>query len=315
MKVSIIVPIYNVSKYIKRCLDSLVKQTLDDIEIILVNDGSLEDEEVLIKEYMKKYKNIKYYKKENGGQASARNYGLKVASGEYILFVDSDDYIEESMCLKLYNVALKNDYDMVLCNYYLETSNHKEKFNIINENREVSLNEYITLTPTPCNKLIKRELLISNNFSFIEGIIYEDYATIPTLAKYNPKIYFLNEYLYHYIQSENSTMRNQEYKEKYENIIPATRYLYNNLKGCGFDAELEYLIAFHTLYLSSLLFYEYKKYDKIDLISNLTKELIQNYNKNKLVKENIPLGKRIYMFLFYKKQYKLINLYRKIVKK
>lgn len=315
MKISIIVPIYNVSKYVKRCLDSLVSQTLNDVEIILVNDGSEENEENLIKKYMVKHKNIKYYKKKNGGQASARNFGLEKANGDYILFVDSDDYIEESMCLKLYNKALDGNYDIVLCNYYLESNNYKEKYDIINENRRVELQEYVTLTPAPWNKLIKREFLINNNFSFIEGIIYEDYATIPTLAKYSPNIYFLNEYLYHYIQSENSTMRNKEYREKYENIIPATKYLYENLKDCGFDTELEYLIAFHTLYLSSLLFFEYQKYDKIDLVADLVRKLFPNYNENKLVKEKISLSKRIYMFLFYKKKYNLIKLYRKIVKK
>ena len=117
MKVSIIVPVYNVSKYIKRCLDSLVKQTLSNVEIILVNDGSEEDEEVLIKEYMLEHNNIKYYKKKNGGLSSARNYGLKKAIGEYILFVDSDDYIDENMCLNLYNVAKKNNC-IVMLNHF-----------------------------------------------------------------------------------------------------------------------------------------------------------------------------------------------------
>ena len=315
MKVSIIVPIYNVSKYIKRCLDSLVNQTLDNIEIILVNDGSQENEEEIIKPYLKKYKNIKYFKKENGGQASARNFGLKRARGEYILFVDSDDYIETTMASKLYKVATEKDLDIILCNYYMETNDNKEEIYVLNENKYLTLNEYVILTPAPWNKLIKREFLINNNFSFIEGIIYEDYATIPTLALYNPKVYFLNECLYHYIQSEVSTMRSLEYKEKYENIIPATKYLYNKMHDMGFEVELEYLISFHTLYLASLNFYESKKYDKIDLVSDLIKELIPNYSKNKLVKENISLSKRIYMYLFYKKKYYLINLYRKFVRK
>lgn len=315
MKVSIIVPIYNVSKYIKRCLDSLINQTLEDIEIILVNDGSEEDEEKIIKPYLDKYKNIKYYKKENGGQASARNFGLEKSRGEYILFVDSDDYIETNMTSLMYKTAKDKKVDIVVCNYYMENKDNKEEINVLEENKYISNSLYVTLTPAPWNKLFKREFLINNNFSFIEGIIYEDYATIPTLAIYNPKVYFIKDYLYHYIQSENSTMRNNEYKEKYENIIPATKYLYDNMHNKGFNLELEYLIAFHTLYLASLNFYEYKKYDKLDLVSNLVKELIPKYYKNKLVKENISLSKRIYMFLFYHKKYYLINLYRKIVKR
>ena len=93
-KVSVIIPVYNTLEYLPKCLDSLVNQTLDDIELIIVNDGSPDDSHKLIKEYCEKYPNIKYYKKKNGGLSSARNYGIKKAVGEYIGFVDSDDYVD-----------------------------------------------------------------------------------------------------------------------------------------------------------------------------------------------------------------------------
>lgn len=108
VKVSIIVPVYNVEKYLKKCLNSLVNQTLDDIEIIVVNDESPDNSQRIIDEFEKKYPSkIKTITKKNGGQGSARNEGLKVATGEYIGYVDSDDYISNTMFEKMYNTAKK----------------------------------------------------------------------------------------------------------------------------------------------------------------------------------------------------------------
>ena len=106
-------------KYIAKCWDSLVNQTLDGIEIIVVNDGSPDNSQDIIDEYVKKYpKIIKSYVKENGGQGSARNFGLKKATGEYIGYVDSDDYVELDMYEKLYNKAKESNFDIVVCGSY-----------------------------------------------------------------------------------------------------------------------------------------------------------------------------------------------------
>ena len=116
VKVSVIVPVYNVEKYIEKCLESLVNQTLKDIEIIVVNDGSPDNSQKIIDKYVQKYpKKIKSYIKENGGQGSARNFGLQKAEGEYIGYVDSDDYVELDMYEKLYNKAKKENLDIVIC--------------------------------------------------------------------------------------------------------------------------------------------------------------------------------------------------------
>ena len=103
VKISVIVPVYNVEKYLEKCLDSLVNQTLKDIEIIIVNDGSLDNSQEIIDKYAKKHKTIKSYIKENGGLSDARNYGIKQASGKYISFIDSDDYVKENMYELMYN--------------------------------------------------------------------------------------------------------------------------------------------------------------------------------------------------------------------
>ena len=114
--VSIVVPVYNVENYLAKCLDSLVNQTLKDIEVIVVNDGSPDNSQKIIDKYVKKYpKLVKSFIKENGGQGSARNFGLEYAKGEYIAYVDSDDYVETNMFEEMYNIASKENSDIVIC--------------------------------------------------------------------------------------------------------------------------------------------------------------------------------------------------------
>src|SRR5699024_7335683 len=114
IKVSIIVPVYGVEEWLSRCLDSLVNQTLNDIEIIVVNDGSPDNSQAIIDEYERKYPDmVKGYQKENGGLSDARNYGMKYATGEYIAFVDSDDYVDLTMYEKLYLKAKEDNADAV----------------------------------------------------------------------------------------------------------------------------------------------------------------------------------------------------------
>ena len=123
-KVSVIVPVYNVEQYIEKCLENLVNQTLDDIEIIVVNDGSTDNSETIINKYLQKYSNkIKYLTKTNGGLSDARNYGMKYATGEYIAFLDSDDYADVTTYEKMYNKAIEENCDYVECNFIWEYEN------------------------------------------------------------------------------------------------------------------------------------------------------------------------------------------------
>ena len=122
-KISVIIPVFNSSLYLDHCLSTVVNQTLKDIEIILIDDGSTDDSLNVIKNYAKKYNNIKYTSKENEGQAIARNIGIQMSSGEFITFIDSDDYIELNMLEKLYNIAKSDNSDIVLCDYVEEYSN------------------------------------------------------------------------------------------------------------------------------------------------------------------------------------------------
>ena len=128
MKVSVIVPVYNVEKYLAKCLDSLINQEFFNYEIIVVNDGSTDNSQEIIEEYAKRYDIIKDVFKKNGGLSSARNYGLEKASGKYITFVDSDDYVDENMYLKMYEKAKSGNFDIVTSDINYVYNDRVERF-------------------------------------------------------------------------------------------------------------------------------------------------------------------------------------------
>ena len=220
-KVSIIVPIYNVSKYLDKCLNSLTHQTLDDIEIICINDGSTDNSTEILNYYANKDHRIKILNQNNQGQGVARNNGIKLATGEYLGFVDPDDWIEPNMYEIMYLLAIKNECDTVYCNYdrLYEKSNRLEiadKFDEYNINIKpdaifnwIDLKEHVLQNiPYICvNKIIKRKLIINNNIQFSEKrILGEDRLfSISTLLQSSRCIY-TNLVMYHYIIHPNSSI-------------------------------------------------------------------------------------------------------------
>ena len=310
-KVSIIIPVYNSEKYLRKCLDSLVKQTLEDIEIIMVNDGSTDKSEEIIKCYMDD-KRIVLINKENGGQASARNLGLTKAHGDYIIFIDSDDYVNLDMCEKAYEAA-QGKYDIVCMDYYTVKGDSKKYLKILDDKQtgEISVKEYLFSGVGPCNKMYKAQFLLDNGFAFPLGITYEDYAVIPSLGKYNPKVYYLNYANFYYVFHESSTMQSKTYKKSFEDIFKATDFLYNSLIDTDLKEELEFLIIHHLLYLGSLNFYKYEKFDQIDKISEYMRKHFPKWRKNKYMKK-FTKKEKLLLYLFYHKKYRFILLGQKI---
>ena len=137
--ISIIVPIYNSEKYLKKCIDSIINQTKKELEIILINDGSTDNSEKIIKEY--KDKRIKYIKNTNQGIGTTRNQGIKEATGKYLMFIDSDDYIENNACELLYNKAEKDNLDMVVCDFYREKEDGEKKEDKIIDFKKTTIKE------------------------------------------------------------------------------------------------------------------------------------------------------------------------------
>ena len=311
MKVSIIVPVYNVEEYLKKCLDSLIYQTYKDIELIIVNDGTKDSSQKIIDKYKKKYPSIiKSYIKENGGLASARNYGIDKSNGDYVMFVDSDDYVDTFMVEKLVDVVKQKNSDIVVCNFYrVENDTFKEMktFNIISDNIHKT---YILNCCGACWQLIKKDLLIDNNLRFLEHHYYEDIAIIPSLGMYAKRIDYINDYLYYYMIRKGSIMNQTEYKSSLEDIFDSLDTLkYEFIKNNKYDLykeEIENLYIVHLLHAASLRFFKFKKYDQLDKIINIITINFPNWYKNKYFK-NSDLKYKIVCKLFYKKRYKLLK--------
>lgn len=314
VKFSVIIPVYNSSKYLNKCLDSLVNQKFKDIEIVVVNDGSCDNSRDIVESYVDKYDNIFLYNITNHGQSYARNYGLSKASGEYISFVDSDDYVDVDLFFEIHQMLKNKKYDIVMFGYFaVDTKDNvlfNKKYSFV-DNNNVSDVEYLFADPCPWNKVYKKKFLDKIDFRLPEGIIYEDYCYIPTLINYEPSIGYVDREFYYYVYSDSSTMRNAEYKKKYEDLFIATEKLVNSFSRTKYREEVEYLVYYHFLYEGSLNFYKYKKFDMIDKISNFMMDKYPCFLKNKYVKER---GKkeRLLAYLFYKKKYTLIKLIQRV---
>lgn len=206
--ISIIVPVYNVEKYLDKCVRSILAQTFKDFELILVDDGSTDNSGKMCDEYLKSDKRIKVIHKENGGLSSARNAGIKISAGELIGFIDSDDYIDSDMYELLYNNMMRENADMSICGKYDCYKGKGLKINkacykvLDTEEALYSICEDELISPSACNKLYKRELF--ENISYPEKKAYEDAFVIVDLLLNCKKIVFTSEQKYYYNHREDS---------------------------------------------------------------------------------------------------------------
>lgn len=241
-KVSVIIPVYNVEDYIEKCLDSVVNQTIDDIEIIIVNDGSEDKSKEKINKYLEKYKDkIKYFEKENGGLSSARNFGMPHATGEYIAFLDSDDYIDIEAYEEMYNLAKKEDADMVECDFIWEYPKKKKKDIGSTYHSKKEMIEKARVVAW--NKLIKRRIIEEAKVQFPLGLRYEDVEFFYKLVPYLNKVSFMRKCFVHYIQRDNSIVNNQNSRTKEIFIVLDNVIKYYKEKGIyeEYKQELEYI--------------------------------------------------------------------------
>ena len=248
VKVNIIVPVYNTERYLRRCLNSLVNQTLKELEIILVDDGSTDSSGQILKEYEENYPDrIRVFSKENGGQATARNLGLQKCTGTYIGFVDSDDYVEISMFETMYRVAEQNQCDMVECHYrYLyEEGKRTKELKTRGDIRQYKSQKEMFINPqvSPWNKLFRREVLLQGGVDFPEGLIYEDTAFYMKAIPFIKKETYLEEPLVNYFLRGSSTM-NINKSRRVGDIFPVLNnileFYRNNHFYQAYREELEY---------------------------------------------------------------------------
>ena len=314
MKVSVIVPVYNVESYLDKCLTSLVKQTLQEIEIIIVNDGSKDNSEKIIEKYLKKYpEKIKYIKKANGGLSSARNEGLKYASGEYIGFVDSDDYVSLNTFNLMYKKAKEKNFDLVVCNlnYVYESKTKMVSAGLDKdlENEDEVKKNIVFLYPAVWNKLYKKEIL--DSLKFKEGIWYED-------VEFNFRVYprvksigYVDKPLIQYVQRESSISKTIDkrlfnYIDNFNGLI---RYYQDNNLYNKYYFELEYS---YVRYLYATFIKQLSYTNDKELFKEGVKEAIKNVQEHfPNYKKNIYLKKfdlkNIYLKTFNKKTASLLN--------
>ena len=263
VKISIIVPVYNTAKYLDKCIQTLINQTLENIEIIFIDDGSEDNSVEILKNYAKKDKRIRILKQNHKRQGAARNYGLSIAQGEYIGFVDSDDWVKLDMFEKLYYQAKETDSDIVMCsmntfedgtnkiivNTYNTLDIFNQKFFENTFTPQDTLNFIFNISVSPYNKIYRKNLIAKNNIKFPESVYFEDNAFFFKSWLNAKKISLLNQKLYQYRKSTASTTKNDKNKldifktlDLTKNILEENNY-YNRLKTDYFrykSASLQY---------------------------------------------------------------------------
>ncbi len=289
-KVSVIVPVYNVEKYLNRCITALINQTLTDLQIIIVNDGSTDNSENIILQYKKDHENIMYLKKENGGLSSARNFGLMYATGDYIAFLDSDDYIERTTYEKMYNKAIHQNSDYVECDFYWQYPNEKKQD--IGYRYKDKKEMFEKARVVAWNKLIKRDIIINNKIAFPMGLYYEDVEFFYKLLPHINKFSFVKEPLIYYTQREDSMVNKQDSRTSH--IFIVLNNVINYYKSNGlyeeYKDQIEYTYT-RLLLCSSLkrILQIDNKEVKEDLINKTWDNLnsyFPNWKKNKILKTN-----------------------------
>ena len=320
MKVSVIIVAYNIENYVERCLISITNQTLKEIEIIVVNDGSTDHTLEKIKNIANDDKRIVIVNQENKGSIEARKSGLNVARGDYILFVDGDDWLEVNTLELLYKNAIINNSDIVIYNAFLSYDDRKEKFDII-FNKNLDENDYIEnlflakIAPSLWSKFVKLDFLKSNNIAFPSNISFaEDLAAVSSWFMNNPKISIVKEYLYNYYKREKSIKKKKD--EKVLEVDKALSFIKNTLIEKNiydkYKKQFEYM-AYRILF--TCWFFIYCDEEEINI------KLYKQYkNRNINIKDNdiiykkiksYPLSLRIRIKI-YDKSYKYGKIYDKL---
>ena len=312
IKVSIVVPIYNTKEYLKNCIDSLLDQSLDCMEIILVDDGSTDGSSQLIDQYQN-ISNIKIFHRTNSGVSAARNYGISQAEGQYIGFVDSDDYVDKDMYLKMYEKAISDSSDVVYCdsiNIYADGTCKYIKTENVNASDPIKA--YIVSMPMAAVRIFKKDLF--KNISFCEGKIYEDFQLIgPTVANCQ-KFSYVNEGLYYYYQRSGSIMHQKSFNNRLLDIFDVLQSNYNYLNQ-KYPLEVEYLYISHLLRSATLRFLDYENSDsQLSSINQIMRNRFNNYAKNPYYKKS-SIKMKLICFLAYHKQYFILKLIKKVTGK
>ena len=302
-KVSVIVPVYNVATYLPQCLDSILAQTLQETEIIVVDDGSTDNSPQICDEYAAKDKRIQVIHQKNQGQSSARNKGMALACGKYIAFVDSDDWIEPTMLQKLYEAAEKDKSNVAVCHVFC-TSNKKvrqKKYWPYAKDcvlKPKQFYKYFLIAPCwPCNKIYRRAFLQKKNITFIEGVFYEDVPFFTEIFLQLEQVSFVADYLYNY-RTGRSGSTTTEPSAKHLDIVKVQKIVEQLLQKHNASALLqsnfEYWVLWNYVWMYRNLPAEYHEEalrQIAQLPKNMADKILERLNtiKGKIFVFGLPL--------------------------
>lgn len=317
-KVSIIVPVYNVQNYLEKCLDSILEQTYNDLEIILVDDGSTDKSGFICDSYEKKDKRVKVIHKKNGGLSAARNAGLEIASGDYLLFIDSDDWIENDYVNYLLHLIIQYKTDISICEIINITENGRIINNPLNDNCEVLLDEKRSLlellktrlfSTSVCGKMFCRKLF--SNRRFPVGKIYEDIPVVYDIFLEGHKVAFGAKGLYYYLLRQNSITKSKFSTKRLDAISFITEamdkvdLIYPEFKNL---TDLRRFLAFFTLMES------FSNDELSQKYVSLVRKEIKKYRMNVIFSRGIRNKDRMKAFISFF-DYRVIRFIMKVYKK
>lgn len=300
-RISFIIPVYNVAPYLPKCLDSVLAQTLADIEVICINDGSTDDSSKILHDYAAKDKRIKVINQSNRGISAARNVGLKMVQSDYVMFVDSDDYIAFDMAENLYQTMIKENPDVVICS--------AECVNLLPEDASPDViewqswlqpwfDEYVKpsgvydvpksikdeFISVVWNKLYKAEIIKNYKIKFPLGLIEEDEYWLWAYMLHCKKYAFVNERLYFYIQRSGSIMTTRNGNEKVLDILEIERRIYELAqKYADINDYREILADWYIKTVGEIL--EYRKPKDMAALLSKFEDYMQNYNSSDKLRE------------------------------
>ena len=271
MKISVIIPVYNTEDYLRDCVDSVLAQTLDDIEIILINDGSTDDSGKIIGEYVNRYPaKVRDLSVINGGQGRARNFGIDMAAGEFLSFIDSDDYLEHNALELMYNAAVENEADIVVCDMEKRFDDGRREYV-----RAALQDDPLASAGSSSNKIFRTSAVA--DIRFPTGLWYEDFSFSAKMLLKSRKTVFVKEPLYIYRCGQSSTMNNNNARKNLD-ILEIMRDISNFAKRGDYQDGFEFLLINHVLLDSIKRLQLQSSPDKKDVIKKL----------REYVKENIP---------------------------
>lgn len=308
--VSVIIPVYQGEKFLNQCIDSVLNQTHEKIEVICVNDGSKDQSLEILREYERKDQRVRVFSQDNRGQSAARNLALSHAKGKFVVFIDSDDYIGKDYIKELYDEIIKERADMVVCGYTKVDMEGKILFSKVIEGAEKRKDPIFPLTYISWNRIISRDLIVKNGFTYWEGVQCEDIPFILKLETAAKKVSYIKGTQYYYRTNTNSTTEvfkkkgiprekipfaaikeSVEYSKKYRNRFT--------------EKQLEYYVC---RILTTLIFELGKKSDPAivlelcDYSRKILRTYYPEYNKNPYIKmrslKEVPVAHRMGVFLF-----------------